>query len=156
MKTFVWIVVGLVILVGGWLLLRSKSDQLVQQSPTPSPVTTVQQNEGVGPDDTQLQATTPSQPTRAYTQLVAGYAGKRIQFGISCQAVPANVSFKNGTTLMFDNRSGDPRTITIDGTTYSFPGYGYKIITLSKTTVPYTVKLNCGSAVNVGQIILQK
>lgn len=94
--------------------------------------------------------------TQTYTNLVKEYEGKRIQFDIGCQANPGQATFKTGTKVMFDNRSGDPRIITIGGVQYSFAGYGYKILTLSSPSLPKTILLSCGAAVNVGQILLQK
>ncbi len=94
--------------------------------------------------------------TQTYTKLVTQYKDRRIQFDAMCQAKPNNVTYKNGTSVMFDNRSGDARIITIGGVKYSFPGYGYKILTLSSPILPKTLLLSCGAAVNVGQILLQK
>lgn len=92
----------------------------------------------------------------AYTDLVKQYEGKRIQFNELCQAIPNYVTYKNGTKIMLDNRSGDPRIITVGTTQYSLGGYGYRIVTLSSSSLPKTLLLSCGSAVNVGQILLQQ
>ena len=93
---------------------------------------------------------------KLYTDLVTEYSGRHIQFDIACQAIPNNVTYKNGTSVMFDNRSGDARSISVGGTIYYLAGYGYKIITLSSKTLPKTLLISCGAAVNVGQILLQK
>ena len=94
--------------------------------------------------------------TQTYTNIVKQYEGKRIQFDIGCQANPKQVTFKTGTKVMFDNRSGDARVITVGGVQYNFSGYGYKILTLSSPTLPKTILLSCGAAVNVGTILLQR
>lgn len=73
-----------------------------------------------------------------------------------CQAIPAKAVFKTGTKVMFDNRSGDARTITIGGTKYYFPGYGYRIIKLGGPVLPATVNLDCGAALHVGTITVEK
>jgi len=57
---------------------------------------------------------------------------------------------------MFDNRSGDARYIKVGDQVYQLAGYGYKILTLTSPVLPKTLLLDCGSAVNVGQILLQK
>lgn len=93
---------------------------------------------------------------KVYTQTVSSFEGERIQFDERCQAIPSQLTFKNGAKVMFDNRSGDARQISIGGVGYQFPGYGYKIITLASSRLPKTLWINCGSAVNVGQILLQK
>jgi len=94
--------------------------------------------------------------TQTYTALVKQYEGRRIQFDMGCQAIPGQATFKNGTKVMFDNRSGDARIITIGGIQYNFAGYGYKILTLTSKTLPSNILLSCGAAVNVGQILLQR
>lgn len=104
---------------------------------------------------TPTRKTTTVSSSQTYTQLVKEYEGRRIQFDINCQAIPSNITYKNGTKVMFDNRSGDARVITIGGVQYNFLGYGYKTLTLSSPTLPKTLLLSCGAAVNVGQILLQ-
>lgn len=91
-----------------------------------------------------------------YSQLVAEYADRRIQFDERCQPIPIRPTYKNDTKVMFDNRSGDARYIKIGDTTYFFGGYDYKIVTLSSSVLPKTISLSCGSAVNVGSILLQQ
>ncbi len=92
---------------------------------------------------------------KTYTDLIKTYANTRIQFDINCQAIPGNVTYKNGTTIMLDNRSGDARTITLAGTKIQLAGYGYAIATLRSTVLPKEMLLSCGSAINVGRILLQ-
>ena len=128
------------VLVVGW----RQNDNVIQKENSLIP------NPSISPTNKVIQ------PAKTYTQLVAQYVGKRIQFDARCQAIPNNVTFKDGTQVMFDNRSGDARTITVGGTKYQFAGYGYKVLTLSSGTLPKTLYLSCGAAVNVGQILLQK
>lgn len=98
----------------------------------------------------------PAQQNKTYDQILKEYDGRQIQFDERCQAIPNNLTYKNGTQVMFDNRSGDARWISVGGAEYYLSGYGYKILTLSSKTLPKTLYLNCGSAVNVGQILLQR
>ncbi len=97
-----------------------------------------------------------STPAVVYSQLISQYAGRRIQFDQYCQADPRSTTFKNNTSIMLDNRSGDARIVTVGGVQHSLSGYGYKIITLSSSVLPKTLTINCGAAVNVGTILLQK
>ena len=99
---------------------------------------------------------TPLPSVSGYSEAVKQYEGRRIQFDQYCQANPVSSTYKNGTTIMLDNRSGDPRIVQVDGKSYNLAGYGYKLVSLSSTTLPQTYTLNCGSAVNVGKILLQK
>lgn len=91
-----------------------------------------------------------------YNAALKQYGNRRIQFDMYCQAVPVNSTYKVGSYLMLDNRSGDARIITVNKIQYRLAGYGWKIITLESKTLPATWVLDCGSAVNVGTILIQK
>ncbi len=82
---------------------------------------------------------------------------KRIQISGAdfCQASPNNVMYKNGTSIMIDNRSSQTRTIKIDGT-YTIEGYGFRIIKLSSGTLPATFLMDCNKQQNIAKILLQK
>lgn len=88
-----------------------------------------------------------------YTEAVAKYKGSRIQFNQSCQAVPSNQTFKMGTSIMLDNRSPKPATISIGPSMYLVESYGYQIVTLSKEGL-FTA--NCNDQRNVLTISVQK
>lgn len=98
----------------------------------------------------------PQIKSEAYSDLVKQYEGYRVQFDAGCQAIPSNMTFKNGTKILLDNRSGDARYVSVGGTSYYLEGYGYKIVTLSSSDLPRTLLISCGAAVNVGQILLQQ
>ncbi|MDO8495999.1 MAG: hypothetical protein Q7S43_00920 [bacterium] len=97
-----------------------------------------------------------TQQLKTYNQLLKDFTGRRVQFDARCQAIPNDLTYKNGTQIMFDNRSGDARWISVGGAEYYLSGYGYKILTLSSKSLPKNLYINCGSAVNVGQILLQR
>lgn len=83
---------------------------------------------------------------------------KRIQLSGAdfCQASPNNVMYKNGTSIMVDNRSAQTRTVKIGGTSYSLEGYGFKIVKLSSVTLPATLLMDCNQQQNVAKILLQR
>ena len=137
-------VVALVITLGRG---SERQEEALNLTASPSPTPTVK-------IASKAKGTAPA--TLTYTQAVEQYAGKRIQFNQYCQGVPNYVTYQNGTNIMLDNRSGDARTIKVGATAYSLAGYGFRIVTLSSATLPATLLLSCGSAVNVGQILLQK
>lgn len=145
-----WVLVGVFVLIALFGLFFIKQKQGI----TPEPVS---DSVNLQPSSTPVATKKPSAVTQSqtYTQLVKEYEGRRIQFDINCQAVPASSAYRSGTKIMFDNRSGDARTITVGGVQYNLSGYGYKILTLSSQTLPKTVLLSCGAAVNVGQVLLQ-
>ena len=158
MKKYVWPVVGLgvLVLLVMWAM-GGKSGEQQNASVTPTPSATPKTS--VKP-----KSPTPSTPVSGgvidghltYGQAVQKYAGARIQFDQYCQAVPSSTSYKNGTAVMFDNRSGDARQIALNGTVYSLGGYGFKVIVLTSAQLPREIKIDCGAARNVGTILLQK
>ena len=100
-----------------------------------------------------------SQPvTMSYTNALALYKdNKRIQLSgdTFCQVTPNNVMYKNGTSIMIDNRSAKTRTVKV-GATYSIPGYGFKIVKLSSGTLPATLFMDCDTQQNVAKVLLQR
>jgi len=147
-KRTLFIASGLIVIslvVAGVLVYSSSEESQPQVTETPQP------------SPTRSKAANVSTPNaQDYTKLVKEYEGYRIQFDASCQAIPKNVTYKNGAKILLDNRSGDARYVTVGGISYYLAGYGYKVITLNSKELPKTLLINCGAAVNVGQILLQK
>ena len=151
MGKYLWIVVGVVVLVviyfmGGEWMGKNIGDETGSLSPSPV--------SGAVNKPAAKQSTAPVS-TKSYTELVKEYEGRRIQFDQYCQATPKDITYKNGTSIMLDNRSGDARTITLAGTKYQLSGYGYTTVTLSSQSLPKEMLLSCGSGINVGRILLQ-
>ena len=94
-------------------------------------------------------------PALTYTQLVQKYGSNRIQFDRNCQAQPKSLVYKNGTTVLLDNRANQVRTIGINGVVYTLSAYGYQEVTLSDPTTPKAIGISCNNLVNVGTIQLQ-
>ena len=161
-----WIVIAVVVAVSVWFIWRDNGENLI------SPEESAVENGNTGDDNvandsggskinvskSAIVFSGTAEDTEKYSQLIKEYNGWRIQFDIRCQASPTNITVKNNTKVMFDNRSGDPRTITIGGVKYNFPGYGYKVLNISgdKNALPAKVTYNCGSALNTGSILIQK
>lgn len=146
-----WILLGIFAVTAtvGIVILSSES---LRQDKVKLPYQVLrEESDGVAP----TKGATANQ-AQTYTKLTVEYKDRRIQFDMNCQAIPNNITYKNGTKVMFDNRSGDARIITVGGVKYNFAGYGYKILTLSSNTLPKTLLISCGAAVNVGQILLQR
>ncbi|MEI6400322.1 MAG: hypothetical protein WCO58_02255 [bacterium] len=95
--------------------------------------------------------------TISYQKALEIYKDKRIQLGATtvCTATPNNVTYKNGTSIMIDNRSTIARTIKI-GSTYTVKPYGFKIIKLTSKTLPVKWYMDCNKQQNVATILLQK
>lgn len=155
MKKIVWVVVLAAVALAVFIYVKKPADRWsspdgVLASPTPTPSVKVYKKAA---PKTGGESVGQSMP---YSQLVAEYATRRIQFDERCQAIPGSPTYKNNTSVMFDNRSGDARYIKIGDVIYLFGGYDYKILTLSSSVLPKTISLSCGAAVNVGSILLQR
>ena len=153
-----WMIVIVVLVAVVALFFLTKKPKVVYDLFNPYPAVDSTLNQSVVEEGISVSAVVGSgtaNQTIKYTQLVKDYEGRRIQFDINCQAIPANTTYKNNTKIMFDNRSGDARTFVIGGVKYNFPGYGYKILNISGSNLPAKVSFNCGSAVNVGSILIQ-
>lgn len=92
---------------------------------------------------------------QSYQDALTTYANRRMQFDQYCQAQPSSMSIARGQSVMLDNRSGDARTFAVGGVYFTLPGYGWKIFTPSVKVVPATLYVDCGSARNVGAILVQ-
>ncbi len=93
----------------------------------------------------------------SYEQALVTYKDSRIQLGSTdaCAATPRTSTFKNGTTIMVDNRGPVVRTVKV-GSTYTINAYDFKLITLSSTNLPETVYVDCNNQQNVATILIQK
>lgn len=100
------------------------------------------------------KAPTPVVPL-TYAEALVTYKDFRIQLDTECRAFPNNVTYKNGTTIMIDNRAPVARNIKV-GTTMSVKAWGFKLIKLSSSTLPATWLVDCGTQQNVATILIQK
>ena len=122
-------------------------------SPSPSSVA------GTAKSTVKKNITPAPAPSKSYTELVVEYAERRIQFSDSsygsCLATPSIPVFKNGTSILLDNRTSSAKVIAIGGNKYSLAAYGYQVVTLSGSNLPKELLISCGSSTNVGKILLQ-
>ena len=92
----------------------------------------------------------------SYEQALATYKDSRIQLGSTdlCIATPRISTFKNGTTIMIDNRSEQSRSVTIGGK-YSVDPYGFVLVKLASNKTPETFYVDCNMQQNVATILIQ-
>lgn len=156
-NTLLWVVIAVAVILVVWAF-NSNVFKGVPGVPMESPQT---MNEGSGPEANAPVISGPGQSSFTQTQiqnysaLVNQYGEKRVQFDERCQMRPTDVTFKNGTTLMFDNRSPSQRTIKVGNQSYYFQPYGYKILILSSAALPASLKISCDATPDVGSILLQ-
>lgn len=153
-KLVLILVVVLAVVFGYWLLNKSGKLPSLQTfyspvpggTPTPTPKLVSRPTPAIQPSGGSL---------KPYSDLVNEYQGKRIQFDERCQVVPNSATYKNGTSVMLDNRSANAVTIKVGDASYSLSSYGYRIVNLSSSYLPKELPISCGKAGNVGKILLQ-
>ncbi len=134
---------------------QNQQDQIIQPTGEIAPITGDYSISSTNAGTKTAPKASPQIKPLTYTEAVNLYKDKRIQFASNCQVIPNFVTFKNSTKVMFDNRTPQSLSFSLDGQKYPLSAYGFKIITLYNKNLPHTVRLNCGSGVNNGQILLQ-
>ncbi len=152
-----WMVVAVVVIILVVLLMvRAKNSKMAESDINnygDMSQVQVEGTEDTTPVTTPVVVSTPA--SLNYQQALIKYKDRRIQLDKTCQAFPNNVTYKNGTSIMIDNRAGVARTLNINGPV-SIKAYGFKIVTLSSSTLPKTILVDCGAGQNVATILLQK
>lgn len=145
----VWVVLGIIV-VALIIFLAAQSGQ-----GAPGDTTSLDGTEDVSAGS----ANVGSGGTLSYQQALTRYADRRIQFFTAydvCQATPNNVTYKDNTGIMLDNRSAEARTIKIIDT-YTVKAWGFKIVTLPDTyRASKTILVDCDRNQNVAQILVQE
>ncbi len=88
----------------------------------------------------------------SYGDVVRLYGEKRIQFDGQCQAVPTRMVYKEGETIVLDNRSEELIGVKFIDDIYALPPYHVRIVTLNRQGI-FTI--DCGQRKNVAEIIVQ-
>jgi len=123
----------------------------------------VENQEGLNENATSTPGTTPTgtvvKPALTYQQALNLYQDVRLQIN-DCVMLPSSVTYKNGTTVMIDNRGAQSAVVNFDKKIVNLSAYQFKIITLKSNTTPHEVKVDCKTDstnhFNIGQILLQK
>lgn len=151
-KIWIWIIVALVIAAIIFFLL--KSDQtIVPQSESNEDITTTEPD---SVQDTSSQDTGVGSTPISYGEALAKYADRRIQLNTMCQAFPNNITYKDNTGIMIDNRSPQTRTVKV-GTTFTIRPWGFKIIVLPDVYLSSrTILVDCDNSQNVATILVQE
>ena len=146
-NVWVWVVIVAVVFVVWFTISNNKKVEVVQ------PQTASDQSVMPGTEDV-VNNSNDVKPL-SYQQALTKYKDKRIQLDTKCQATPNNVTYKNNTSIMIDNRSPVARTLKIGGVV-SVKAWGFKIVNLSSTKLPATWLVDCDKSQNVATILIQK
>jgi hypothetical protein len=92
----------------------------------------------------------------SYTNALVTYADRKIQLDTECQAHPNNVTYKDNTGIMIDNRSPETRTIKA-GVTFTVKPWSFKILVLPNVYLSSkTILVDCDKSQNVATILVQE
>lgn len=149
-KKTLWVVLGLVVLVGViWAIV------MVSNSNQAQPVIDTNTTTKTRTTTPTPAATVPSSSNLSYNAALLKYGTNRIQFQPDCQAVPDNMVFKNGVTIMLDNRAAVSRVVKLDKS-YTLGAYSFTTATLSSSQLPHKILVDCGKSQNVATITVEK
>ena len=126
-----------------------------QQTTTSQPASSTNSTKTKSGVTTKKSAAPTPEQSVTYDQAINTYGSKRIQFDPNCGVIPSYSNYLNSTKVMFDNRYEKGRWFYLDGKGYYLEAYGFKIVVLYSKALPHTVKIDCGTGKNNGQILLQ-
>lgn len=154
-KNTILAIVGLVVIALIVLMVVKNNKKPVEV--TEIPTDSVEQVDDATAQPTINNGSTVKAPAASisYQQALVKYKDYRIQLGQTCEPTPNNVTYKNGTSIMIDNRSNIERVVRV-GSNYTIPAWGFKIINLTSSTLPATWLVDCGAQQNVATILIQK
>jgi len=147
-----WIIIAIIIVVAIVLFFVFANKQTTNQLTTGnSSTTSLESVQDISAQDTGVAATAIS-----YANALVKYADRRIQLDTTCQAHPNNVTYKDNTGIMIDNRSPQTRTVKV-GITFTIKPWGFKIVVLPNVYLASkTLLVDCDGSQNVATILIQE
>jgi malic enzyme len=153
MRMWIWIIVAIVAVVAVvWFFTYNNTQKVIPPTTGNNSITTEQPSvQDISSTDVGAGAV-----TIAYADALVKYADRRIQLDSSCQAHPNNVTYKDNTGIMIDNRSAKTRTVKV-GTTFTIKPWGFKIVVLPDIYLKTkTLLVDCDQSQNVATILIQE
>ena len=155
-----WLGIAAVLVVVLLIVILSKRGDKVEEIPMDTVAEgteVVTEEPAVKPAPSRTPATkeTAPAPKISYAEALVKYKDFRLQFDTECRAVPNNVTYKNGTEIMIDNRSGANRKFVL-GSAFTVAPYDFKIVKVVSNVLPYTYLADCGDKQNVATILVQR
>lgn len=148
MKMWTWVGVGVVIVALLWLVMSMQQPAQTNNTDTTNEPDSVQ--------DTSDQDIGVAATPISYANALIKYADRRIQLDPLCQAHPNNVTYKDNTGIMIDNRSSKTRTVKV-GTTFTIKPWGFKIVVLPDVYLKSkTLLVDCDGSQNVATVLVQE
>lgn len=150
-KILIWVIVVIVVVGIVFFVFSNR-----KQEAGPAMQNTETNTEPESVQDTSDQTGIIPTASISYANALIKYADRRIQLDKSCQAHPNNVTYKDNTGIMIDNRSPQTRTIKV-GITFTIKPYGFKIVVLPDIYLKAkTILVDCDKSQNVATILVQE
>ena len=146
------LIVGAIVVVVLALVLYVNTSHMPGAMPAPGSVNLPAAPAAAAPVPSGIAATV----SPSYAAMLTKYHDRRIQFDDACAARPTTVTYKNGTSIMLDNRAAVTRVISFDAKQYNVPPLGYVVVALSSARLPHTYRVDCDAHANVLTVMLQK
>ncbi len=151
LRIWIWAIVALVVIVVIVFLFVLQNKQTINKVTT-NTITT----EPASTQDISAQDIGAGGVSISYSNALVTYADRRIQLDATCQAHPNNVTYKDNTGIMIDNRSPQTRTVKV-GTTFTIKPWGFKIVVLPDVYLKSkTLLVDCDGSQNVATILVQE
>ena len=145
LKIWIWAIVAIIVVVVLIFVFANKPARVNQVTTEPDST-----------QDISAQDIGAGSVSIAYADALIKYADRRIQLDSSCQAHPTNVTYKDNTGIMIDNRSPQTQTIKV-GITFTIKPYGFKIVVLPDVYLTSkTLLVDCNQRQNVATILVQE
>lgn len=146
LRMWIWVIAAIIVVAAIIIFFVSANKQTI--NPTTTEPESVQD---ISSQDTGVGAVPIS-----YANALVKYADRRIQLDTTCQARPNNVTYKDNTGIMIDNRSPKTRTVKV-GTTFTIKPYGFKIVVLPDVYLASkTLLVDCDGSQNVATVLVQE
>jgi len=153
-NVWIWVVIAVIIIVLFFVFFNKQA--VVPVTTENSVPTTTTTTTAIESSQDLSETTGVGAVSIAYTDALVKYADRRIQLDESCQAYPNNVTYKDNTGIMIDNRS--PKTLTVKvGTTFTIKPWGFKIVVLPNIYLTSkTLLVDCNKSQNVATVLIQE
>lgn len=152
MKMWIWVGVAVVIIAAIIFLVSQNNSTLTPPGTTVNPPS--EQSESVQDISDQDGGVVAEQIS--YANALVKYADRRLQIDTECRMYPSNITYKDNTGIMIDNRSPKTRTVKI-GTTFTIKPYGFKIFVLPDVYLKSkTLLVDCDQSQNVATVLVQE
>ena len=151
-----WIFIAVAAVIAVIILVSVFANNQKVEPLTANPITTETETETESVQDIGVGDAGIAAAPISYASALAKYADRRIQLDKDCHAFPGNITYKDNTGIMIDNRSAKTRTVKV-GSNFTIKPWGFKIVVLPDVYLTSkTLLVDCDGSQNVATILVQE